>query len=425
MSICFSPSHSDVPPYSAFRPSSEEEKLLAYLGDYKPVGEVVELVNPTKIHLRLKMTIVVEEGTDTLSLKNKKIVPLLNSMLYQLNGTFRPGEFIARLSGISGILRVYLEQPTSDLSMDTFHYLGIDGVRRPTSGKRPKFTVNLTPTGLTAPITKSQGSGYSVVTAAALVEAPTSGVTATLDLEVVGGKIIGAQLSNVPSGYTKEPQVTITDPSGKGAVIVLRLSPTSVSTVDVVYGGAGFTSSPQLSVAGDGTGVVLEPLLTAGAISSVTVWDGGNGFTKTPKVSWIGGGCQDNEKAYVDQAVSDNFVDSLDITFTNDKSFWVAIDPGNPSTGYFPTPPTVTSITAPTRTIRNVTGTDAATDDYLEINGQNLGGTERVMFGKVPGVIYSVTAAQVKVVVPSAAQTGYLSVFGSGVVVRTPVMTKV
>lgn len=108
-----------------FLGTGEQRNILSYLDEYKVVGELVELVDPVKTIIQLKMTLVTED-TVTVSELETDIKRILRSKIYKMGVTFRPGEVVREVSQLDGVKRVYLEWPTKDRELAYNEYIGFD-----------------------------------------------------------------------------------------------------------------------------------------------------------------------------------------------------------------------------------------------------------------------------------------------------------
>jgi len=123
-----------------------------------------------------------------------------------------------------------------------------------------------------------QWLGFALVLASARVLA---GETATAVATVTAGFVTGITVTSGGSGYTSEPQVTITGGGGSGATGKAFLSGGKVGLIVVLNAGSGYTSAPTVSVEAPPKelGIVLEmvPKLTvegpAGSLAQVE-WAG-------------------------------------------------------------------------------------------------------------------------------------------------------
>ena len=106
---------------------------------------------------------------------------------------------------------------------------------------------------------------------------------------VSAGAINTTTMLNMGTGYTSAPTVVVTaNGNGTGAQLTANLTANYISSLNIVAGGAGYTTEPTISFYGGGG---LEATCTigtvngvAGAITSVTVVNGGSGLSDKPKV---------------------------------------------------------------------------------------------------------------------------------------------
>lgn len=64
----------------------------------------------------------------------------------------------------------------------------------------------------------------------------------------------------------------------------------SVTTINVTLGGAGYTSAPTVTITGTGYGASATATVVAGVVTAITVNYGGGGYTVAPTVTISGGG---------------------------------------------------------------------------------------------------------------------------------------
>lgn len=88
------------------------------------------------------------------------------------------------------------------------------------------------------------------------------------------------------SGTSSTPSMQFRDPSNLANIIdgvVIEEVPSttnSVETISVINPGFGYTSTPTVTISGDGTGATARAVLSgSGAISKIVVDNGGNGYT--------------------------------------------------------------------------------------------------------------------------------------------------
>lgn len=105
--------------------SREQRSIMEYLEDYKVVGESLELVDPVKTIIQVKMTLVVDPVVVLRELEFS-IQAILRDMIYALGATFKPGELVRKVSQIEGVKRIYLQWPTKDKELAYNEYIGFD-----------------------------------------------------------------------------------------------------------------------------------------------------------------------------------------------------------------------------------------------------------------------------------------------------------
>lgn len=91
--------------------------------------------------------------------------------------------------------------------------------------------------------------------------------------------------------YAWTPAVTITG-AGTGATATAVMSTMTVTHIAVYDGGAGYSSTPTVSITGGGGSSATATAVMNGAgtaVASITVTDAGSGFTSAPTVSFSGG----------------------------------------------------------------------------------------------------------------------------------------
>ena len=103
----------------------EQQAIMKYLEDMKVAGEVIELVDPVKVILQMKLTVVVEDSV-TLSELEEQINQILKARIKVLGKTFKPGEVVTEVSKLPGVIRVYLKYPTKDKPLAYNQYIGFD-----------------------------------------------------------------------------------------------------------------------------------------------------------------------------------------------------------------------------------------------------------------------------------------------------------
>lgn len=116
---------------------------------------------------------------------------------------------------------------------------------------------------------------------ASITGAPAGGTNATAQLTVSNGKITGAVLTNVGSGYTSVPQIT------------LNVSPTtSVKAIEIADRGLGYTSPPKILIdypPNIRKAVIFATFSFVGEmgemrLEALEIKDGGAGYTTAPTI---------------------------------------------------------------------------------------------------------------------------------------------
>lgn len=138
------------------------------------------------------------------------------------------------------------------------------------------------------------GKGYSESNPPkVLVEDPVSGKTAVINAEVVDGSVTTLELVDSGSGYTFTPRVTFADPGGatlsqptvSGGQIV-------VSSVNVLSKGKYYTTPPLVYIdPPTGADPIQAQIITEidelGQVTSVTVTNPGRGYVDAPRIAII------------------------------------------------------------------------------------------------------------------------------------------
>jgi hypothetical protein len=130
--------------------------------------------------------------------------------------------------------------------------------------------------------------------------------TATGSATITNGKVTGVTITTSGSNYisTSFPTITV---SGGG----LAAGGTQAVLVPVLRSGRGYTSNPTLTITSPtGTGAVISSSLIAG-IGSIGVINGGGGYTTPPTVQIQGAALQDTSAVAV---LSGNTVSTISVT---------------------------------------------------------------------------------------------------------------
>lgn len=141
----------------------------------------------------------------------------------------------------------------------------------------------LVPTSLASISMQNTGSGYT--TANIIISGGGATIDATAVAVITGTSITGIDLIDPGEGYTSTPTVTI-DGDGIGAAAQAHLSPTGISGIEVTDGGTGYNIPPAVNIDGNATAVSL---LTATGIDRIVVTDQGQNYTADPTIFLIPG----------------------------------------------------------------------------------------------------------------------------------------
>ena len=103
------------------------------------------------------------------------------------------------------------------------------------------------------------------------------------------GTVIGANITNVGSGYTTASPPILTVSGSQGAILKPIVGGAISTTVTVSHGGSNYTYPPNVQFDAPPPGGIQATgyaTLTSGAVSSVTVIDQGAGYLTAPKVTF-------------------------------------------------------------------------------------------------------------------------------------------
>ncbi len=141
----------------------------------------------------------------------------------------------------------------------------------------------LSPTTVSDIQVTSTGSGYSY--ANVTISGGGASIDATAIANIVGDAVASITIVDPGEGYTSTPLVTI-DGDGDGAVGVAVLYPTSLAGVTVLTSGSGYNTPPSVLISGDATAAAV---LQATGIASISVDDQGANYTSDPTIYLIPG----------------------------------------------------------------------------------------------------------------------------------------
>ena len=108
-----------------------------------------------------------------------------------------------------------------------------------------------------------------------------SNITATGKYVLQATKVSHIEMLNGGSGYSSRPNVSISGGGGSGATAIAHIENGSVSHIEIVNQGSGFTEVPTVGVAGNATAVAQ---LVPSEIASASIVNPGFGYVITPQV---------------------------------------------------------------------------------------------------------------------------------------------
>ena len=134
------------------------------------------------------------------------------------------------------------------------------------------------------------GSGYTSAPTVTIA-APGYGTTAIATVSVSSGAISGHTIKNQGSGYSSgsPPVVTIAAPTKTQATATAVLDGDVVSSLNVTNAGAGYVSTPTVTIAAQSS-TTATATATMGLTGSITITYEGKGYTTAPTVTLSGSG---------------------------------------------------------------------------------------------------------------------------------------
>ena len=124
------------------------------------------------------------------------------------------------------------------------------------------------------------GTGY--LTAPLIKITGGNGVCAVAYSVISGGIVTGIVVTDHGIGYTSIPTVTLSN--GVGATASVLLTPTSIQSITVIYGGTNYNIPPNVSiVGGGGSGAIVTANVSGGAITGFNILNPGSGYTSNPQ----------------------------------------------------------------------------------------------------------------------------------------------
>jgi hypothetical protein len=136
----------------------------------------------------------------------------------------------------------------------------------------------------------SGGSNYRVGDILSLSGGSGTATTATVLSTSTSGAVTGIALGN-PGSYSDLPALsdsaTVVQPIG-GTGCTLNLS-MGISSIGVIVGGLGYTSTPAVHIQGNGIGAKALASISSGVVTSIAIIDSGSGYSSAPIITIDGG----------------------------------------------------------------------------------------------------------------------------------------
>lgn len=126
-------------------------------------------------------------------------------------------------------------------------------------------------------------------------------------------------LTNVGSGYTSAPTVTVVGGQGSGTSLVATISGGIVTGVSVVNPGSGYvaTDTPTISFFGGntaGSGASITAIVSSGTVVSLNIVNGGSLYSNHPVLGFVSSGPQSPASAIVTSVVNGT-INAASVTF--------------------------------------------------------------------------------------------------------------
>jgi len=154
----------------------------------------------------------------------------------------------------------------------------------------PTWRPRITATG-SATITNGKVTSVTIVTSGSnyITSAfPTITVTGG-GLAATGTHAVLVPVLRNGRGYTSNPTLTITSPTGTGAVISSSLI-AGIGSIDVTNGGGGYTTPPTVQIQGSAPQYTsASAVLSGNTVSTISVTSGSSRFSTAPSINISGG----------------------------------------------------------------------------------------------------------------------------------------
>ena len=133
----------------------------------------------------------------------------------------------------------------------------------------------------------SQGAFYPTTTTVAISSAPSSGVTGVATAVIDRDSISKVNIINPGAGYTVTPEILFLSNTGVGATASATLGSGSIGIVTVTSGGSGYTTTPTITFTGISTvsAAATAVVSAAGTITAIHITDTGIGYTEAPTIT--------------------------------------------------------------------------------------------------------------------------------------------
>jgi len=141
------------------------------------------------------------------------------------------------------------------------------------------------------------GSGYTqapIVTISAPNQANGKQATAVASISNAAGTVLSVLVTANGTGYTTPPTVTFTPPAsqfGVQAQGTASIQSGNVVVISVTNPGSGYTAAPTVTITGGGgNGATANAILGSGIVTSISLTEAGSGYTSPPTITISGGG---------------------------------------------------------------------------------------------------------------------------------------
>ena len=102
--------------------ASETKSFLNYLDKFRPLGEMIEFIDPKEIVLNFKMSVIVDPNRSINSIRSA-MYDIIESYTLKLGISFFIGDVVKQWNEVNGVKRIYMIQPLLDKQLDPDHYL--------------------------------------------------------------------------------------------------------------------------------------------------------------------------------------------------------------------------------------------------------------------------------------------------------------